>query len=100
MAKLIKKAIVSAATVQAETPLVPEQVTTDEPISEGFTITVKNIGGYDRPEPCSKILLKNGETTTIRVETEDEKNQVMRNITQFNCLSGYIALIVITGEDK
>jgi hypothetical protein len=99
-----KKATASVAKVQVETPLVPEQVTTDapqvDPVESGFTIKVHNIGGYDRPEPCSQTVLVNGEITTINVNTESEQKQVLRNITQFNCLSGFIALIVITDEGE
>lgn len=99
-----KKVIASAATVQVETPPVPEQVTTDtpqvDPVETGFTVKVHNIGGYDRPEPCSQTVLVNGEITTINVSTESELKQVMRNITQFNCLSGFIALIVIKDEGE
>lgn len=94
------KAVASEAKDQAETPLVPEQVTENtpnvqEPVEAGFSVDVQNKGGYDRPEPCSKTVLKKGETTTICVDSQSKLNQVLKNIKQFNCLSGFEALVVV-----
>ena len=100
MAKLKKVAVASAVKEQAETPLVSEQVTentpsVEVPVENVFSVDVQNNGGYDRPEPCSKVILKNGETTTICVDSQAKLNQVLKNIKQFNCLSGFAALVVI-----
>lgn len=100
MAKLKKVAVASAVTEQVETPLVPEQITENTPIIEvpvqdSFSVDVQNKGGYDRPEPCSKVILKKGEITTICVDSQSKLNQVLKNIKQFNCLSGFEALVVV-----
>lgn len=67
----------------------PDNKTTSEaPVSEAEFVEVKNNGGFNMLEPATSTLVKAGKTTKIYINGYATKEQVLRNIAQYNQTRG------------
>ncbi|WP_198331427.1 hypothetical protein [Psychrobacter aquimaris] len=77
----------------------PDQPTTDSsasdnkafieaPVSEAEFVEVKNKGSFNMLEPATSTLVKAGKTTKIYIKGYATKDQVLRNIAQYNQTRG------------
>lgn len=58
------------------------------PVSEGEFVEVKNKGNFNMLEPATSTLVKAGEITKIYIKGYATKEQVLRNIAQYNQTRG------------
>lgn len=65
-----------------------DKAPTKTAVSELEYVEVKNNGGFNILEPATGILVTAGETTKIYIKGYATKNQVLRNIAQYNHTRG------------
>lgn len=61
---------------------------TEAPVSEAEFVEVKNKGSFNMLEPATSTLVKAGKTTKIYIKGYATKDQVLRNIAQYNQTRG------------
>lgn len=60
----------------------------EAPVSEAEFVEVKNKGSFNMLEPATSTLVKAGKTTKIYIKGHATKDQVLRNIAQYNQTRG------------
>lgn len=64
------------------------KTTTQAPVSKTDYVEVKNNGGFNMLEPATGTLVAAGKTTKIYIKAYASKDQVLRNIEQYNHTRG------------